>query len=231
MSKIKAILWDVDSTLLNFAAAEKAAIYALFEQFNLGPCNDEMIARYIVINHSYWEALERGEVTKPYLLVHRFIDFFKGEGIDPSVAEDFNEAYQYKLGDTIVFNDNAKDIIASLRGKVKQYVVSNGTIKAQTKKLDVSGLGVLMDDIFLSEYLGIEKPNIGFFDKVFEKIGHYEPDEIIIIGDSLTSDIQGGVNAGILTCWYNPSGKEMPEHLPIDYIIKDLHEVYDILKL
>lgn len=231
MSKIKAILWDVDSTLLNFAAAEYAAIYALFDQFQLGPCNDEMVARYVEINHRHWAALERGEMTKPQVLVGRFEEFFKGEGIDPAVAVDFNEAYQYKLGDTIVLNDNCLEILNTLRGKVKQYVVSNGTIKAQTKKLDRSGIGVLMDDIFLSEYLGIEKPNIGFFKKVFEQIGHYESDEIIIIGDSLTSDIQGGINAGILTCWYNPTGKEKPTDLPIDYIIKDLHEVYGILGL
>lgn len=229
MSKMKAILWDVDSTLLNFVAAERAAIYDLFDHFHLGPCNDEMIGRYAIINHHYWEALERGEISKPELLVKRFEDFFRNEGIDPSVAVEFNELYQYKLGDTIVFNDNCKEIIESLQGKFKQYVVSNGTVAAQTRKLDRSGLGALMDGIFLSEHLGVEKPNPGFFDQVFDKIGHYHSDEIIIIGDSLTSDMQGGINAGILTCWYNPDHKEKPADLPLDYIISDLHEIYGIL--
>ena len=86
-----------------------------------------------------------------------------------------------------------------------------------------------MDGIFLSEELGVEKPNIEFFEKTFSSIGQVDPRETIIIGDSLSSDIRGGNNAGILTCWYNPSGKETPENLRIDYEIEDLHQVFDLL--
>lgn len=226
---IQTILWDVDGTLLDFLAAEEAAIRKLFVEFDMGECSDEMLTRYSKINRSYWERLERNEITKQQVLVGRFKEFFASEGLDAGVAEEFNAKYQYALGDTIVPRDNSLEIVRKLQGKVRQYVVSNGTIIAQNKKLRLSGLGALMDGIFLSEELGVEKPNIEFFEKTFSSIGQVDPRETIIIGDSLSSDIRGGNNAGILTCWYNPSGKEAPETLRIDYEIGDLHQVFDLL--
>lgn len=227
---ITTILWDVDGTLLNFLAAEKAAIRSLFEEYHLGVCSDEMLKRYSSINKNYWEMLERGEIEKKALLVGRFRDFFEKEGIDSSLAAEFNEKYQLRLGDTIVYCDDSLEIVKSLRGKVKQYVVSNGTVIAQTKKLRLSGLGELMDGIFLSEELGVEKPSVRFFDQVFAKIGPVDRSEVMIVGDSLTGDIRGGNNAGILTCWYNPEGTAAKEAVRIDHEIKNLHEVYGFLK-
>ena len=121
------------------------------------------------------------------------------------------------------------EIVKSLRGKVRQCVVSNGTVVAQTKKLTRSGLGALMDGVFLSEQLGAEKPKKEFFDQVFAAIGPVEKSETMIVGDSLTSDIRGGDNAGIVTCWYNPEGIKAPEGYRIDHEIRDLHEVYGLL--
>ena len=178
---ITTILWDVDATLLDFLAAEKAAIKKLFQEFDLGECTDEMIRRYSKINRSYWEQLECGELTKPEVLVGRFREFFETEGICSDVAEAFNERYQLCLGDTIVFRDDSYKIVKSLRGKVKQYVVSNGTVVAQEKKLRLSGLGELMDGIFLSEALGVEKPNVEFFERMFEIIGPVEKDQVLIV--------------------------------------------------
>lgn len=227
---ITTILWDVDGTLLNFLAAEKAAIRSLFEEYHLGVCSDEMLKRYSSLNKNYWEMLERGEIEKKALLVGRFRDFFEKEGIDSSLAAEFNEKYQLRLGDTIVYCDDSLEIVKSLRGKVKQYVVSNGTVIAQTKKLRLSGLGELMDGVFLSEELGVEKPSVRFFDQVFAKIGPVDRSEVMIVGDSLTGDIRGGNNAGILTCWYNPEGTAAKEAVRIDHEIRDLHEVYVLLK-
>lgn len=226
---ITTLLWDMDETLLNFAAAERAAINALFQEFGFGECSDAMLERYSKINRSYWERLERKELTKPEILVGRFRDFFEAEGLDSTVAAEFNEKYQLSLGDTIVFRDDSYNIVKSLRGKVKQYVVSNGTIAAQTKKLRLSGFGELMDGVFLSEDLGVEKPDILFFKKVFEKIHSEDKSQVMIVGDSLTSDIQGGNNAGIMTCWYNPEQKPYQGDLRIDHEIRDLHEVYDLI--
>ncbi len=227
---IRTILWDVDGTLLDFHAAEREAIKTLFRRFELGECSDDMLKRYSAINKSYWERLERGELTKPQILIGRFMDFFASEGIDTSIAPEFNEAYQISLGDTIVYRDDSLEIVKALHGKVRQYVVSNGTIVAQTKKLRLSGLGELMDGIFLSEEIGVEKPNAEFFDRVFDSIAPIDKSETIIIGDSLSSDIRGGNNAGIVCCWYNPNKTRLTENVRVDYEIHDLHEVFGILE-
>lgn len=226
---IRILLWDVDGTLLDFHAAEKAAIRNLFRKFDLGECTEEMLQRYSRINRQYWERLENGQVSRKQVLTGRFQDFFTLEGIDPGIADSFNEAYQLALGDTIVCRDDSLSIVKSLCGKVQQYVVSNGTIVAQTKKLKLSGLGALMDGIFLSEQLGVEKPNPAFFDKVFQSIGSVSKEETMIIGDSLSSDIRGGNLAGIRTCWYNPAGQKAPAGYRIDHEIRDLHEIYQLL--
>ena len=135
------------------------------------------------------------------------------------------------LGDTVAYKDDSYDILKSLRGKYGQYAVSNGTIVAQTKKLKNSGLGDLFDGVFLSEELGAEKPGKEFFDRVFSVIGEDKKDKALIVGDSLSSDISGGINAGIKTCWYNPDGVKNNGEIKPDYEISDLHEIYKILRL
>lgn len=226
---ITTLLWDVDNTLLDFSAAERAAIRSLFQEYGLGTCSEGMLQRYAAINTAYWERLERGELTKPEVLVGRFREFFETEGINTAIAPEFNEKYQLRLGDTIVYRDDSLQIIKSLRGRVRQYVVSNGTVTAQTKKLRLSGLGALMDGIFLSEELGVEKPNVAFFDKVFSVLGDIDRSQAMIVGDSLTSDILGGSNAGIVTCWYNPSGKPATGGVHPNHEISDLHEVFSLI--
>ncbi len=207
---VKAILWDVDGTLLDFAAAEKAAIQRLFQEFGLGECTDDMVARYSAINDGYWKRLERGEIAKKEVLIGRFREFFAELGIDPDLAEAFNARYQHALGDTVVYRDDSLAIVKSLHGRVKQYVVSNGTVVAQTKKLERSGLGQWMDGVFLSEELGAEKPGPAFFDKVFAALPDLKKEEMLIVGDSLTSNMKGGIAAGIPTCWYNPQRSSPP---------------------
>jgi len=227
---IKVLLWDIDGTILDFLAAEKEAMKKCFQICGLGECTDEMIAKYSKINRKYWEMLERGEITKPEVLVGRFEEFFASEGIITDCAPKFNKEYQVRLGDTICFQDNAYELLKRLKGSVKQYAVTNGTKVAQDRKLKLSGLIDIFDYVFISEELGVEKPGIGFFEKVWEKIGTYEPNEVMIIGDSLTSDMQGGNNAGILCCWYNPKGVVNDKGVRIDYEINDLQKVRKIIK-
>ncbi|MGM9615017.1 MAG: YjjG family noncanonical pyrimidine nucleotidase [Oscillospiraceae bacterium] len=226
---IKTILWDIDGTLLNFQAAESAAIRECFRQFGLGECTDGMVARYSVLNDRYWKMLENGEKTKSEILTGRFEEFFRREGVECARIPEFNAEYQLRLGDTICFNDDCYALIESLRGRVKQYVVTNGTVVAQAKKLERSGLGALLDGAFISDQIGAEKPSKVFFDAVFATIGRQEPDEVIIVGDSLTSDMRGGCNAGILTCWYNPQGKINDLGVRVDVEIRRLQEVEALL--
>ena len=228
---IKLIVSDIDGTLLSFKLAERAAIGACFEHFGLGVLTDEMLADYSAINARYWKRLELGELTKPEVLRGRFEEFFTAYGLDTSCVDAFNAEYQVRLGETVVFNDNGKELVAALRGKVGQYAVTNGTLVAQRGKLKNSGLDQLLDGVFISDVVGVEKPGIGFFDAVFAEIGHVAPEEVLIVGDSLTSDIRGGNNAGILCGWYNPKGEPVPEGFRVDYDIRNLNELPAILGL
>lgn len=236
---IKVVLWDIDGTLLDFEKAEKAAFYKCFEVVGLGACNDEMLKRYSVINRKYWEKLEKNELTKPEVLVGRFFEFFTKEEISlptgtglqtiQEVAEAFNAEYQVRLGDTVHFCDDGESLVQELKGKVLQCAVTNGTAIAQHKKLRLSGLDQILDGLFISDEIGVEKPNIAFFDAVWKSIGHFEKDEVLIVGDSLTSDMRGGNNAGILCCWYNPKGLEKNVSVELDYEIHNLQELREIL--
>ena len=210
MAQINVILWDVDGTLLDFSAAERRALEDCFRSFQMGPCTPELLARYSQINRTYWRRLERGELTKPQVLLGRFEEFFAQEGLNCRDIPAFNQEYQLRLGDTVVFRDDAGSLVARLKGRVRQYAVTNGTRVAQERKLSRSGLDRMLDG-------------------VFSQIGPCCRDEVMIVGDSLTSDMQGGRSAGILCCWYNPLGEPRPADPRIDYDIRDLRQVEQIL--
>lgn len=228
---IKVILWDIDGTLLDFHKAEYFALKKCFDIFGLGPCTDEMIKRYSVINRRSWERLELGLATKKEVLVERFDEFFQSEGIVTDCAKDFNDEYQIRLGDTICFLDEGDLLLKELQGKVKQYAVTNGTQIVQKIKLERSGMNKILDGAFISDEIGVEKPGIGFFEHVWNHIGNYDKNEVMIVGDSLSSDMLGGNRAGILCCWYNPAKLENTKNIQIDYEIDNLQKVKEILAL
>ena len=225
------LLWDVDGTLLDFLAAEDISIRSLFKDFDLGVCTDEMLRLYSAINADYWKRLERGEMTKKEILVKRFETFFSQVGIHSVNCEQFDKAYQKRLGETVVFRDNSYELVKSLKGVLPQYAASNGTIVAQTGKLTRSGLIDLLDGVFLSEKLGAEKPSVLFFEKVFETIQTVNRERVLIVGDSLTSDILGAKNAGIKSCWYNPLHHPNTTAVRADYEIDHLKLIPEILGL
>ena len=229
MAKYKYLLWDVDGTILNFELAERAAIRSLFDRFKLGECSDEMLMYYSQINKRYWQLMESGKIKKDKMLVERFIEFFSYKGINADIAAEFNKEYQIALCDTIVFNDDAIDIIKHQKKTCKIIIVTNGTEVVQEKKLERSGLNDIVDNVFISELVGFEKPNIKFFEKVILEVGIKDLKEALIIGDSLTSDIQGGHNIGIDTCWYNPKDEENITLLSPTYTIRNLHELENII--
>lgn len=225
----KTLLWDLDGTILDFKAAQYNAIKGCFEKFNLGICTDEMIEIYSGINAKYWEALERGELTKPQVLLGRFEEFFGLYNINKDVIPAFEDEYQIRLGDTVVFFPHAKEMLEYYHGKLPQVLVTNGTTVTQDRKLKNAELRPLFEHIFYSEKVGHEKPAKEYFDIVLSSIPSCAKEEVLIIGDSLTSDMKGGNNAGIQTCWYNPNGLSNTKGVHIDYEIKDLLELKEIV--
>ena len=223
---IKAVLWDIDGTLLNFKKAQYEALYKCFNYFN-EYLDDEMVNDYDHINHGYWLMLEKGEIEKNVLLVKRFEDFFSKYGINIDPVE-FNKLYQVELGNTYVFNDHGYETVKELKNRgIIQFAVTNGTKVAQNGKLRGSGLDKLLDEIFISEDIGFEKPDKRFFEPVIDKLREYgiEKNECVIVGDSYSSDIQGGINAGIRTVHYTDELKSKA-----DAIISDLSLVLAMIQ-
>ena len=226
------VLWDIDGTLLDFLAAEKAAIRTCFSIHGMGECTDAAIARYSAVNRRYWERLERGEITKKEVLIGRFREFFASEGLDPAKAEPFNADYQLALGDTCVFFPGGKEVLTAFHHDpgIRQFAVTNGTVIAQRKKLEKSGIGNLLDGVFISDLVGFEKPDRRFFDCVAAGIGGFDGDTWIV-GDSLTSDMRGGNNAGIRCCLFDPLGEKRPGNVRVDRVISALAQVGDVVRM
>lgn len=225
----KYLLWDIDGTVLDFVASEKYAIRTLFAKYELGECTDEMLQIYSKINRKYWESLERKEMTKTDILVGRFREFFEIMNIDTELAMQFNKDYQVTLGDCIVFSEHAQELLQLQKERYILIAATNGTKIAQTKKLKNSGLDQIFHRIYISEDVGFEKPSIEYFQHIFKKENITDTKEVLIIGDSLTSDIQGGVNIGIDTCWYNPEHKKNVNNIPVTYEIDNLGMLTEIL--
>ena len=227
---IKIILWDIDRTLLDFDANERDSLKTQFKKYGLGECSDEMVDKYSEINVKHWQMLERGELTKDEVMVKRFEEFFRTLSITGVDCSAFTADYEIGLADTVVYIENSPEIIEKLKGKYLQYAVTNGAYNVQSVRLEKAGFYKLFDDVFISDEVGYEKPSREYFDYVLSHIPEAEKSEIIIVGDSLTSDMLGGYNAGILTCRYNPKGAANTLSIPIDYEIKSLNEIFDIVK-
>ena len=228
MRKFDTLLWDLDDTLLNFGQSEKHAITSCFDQFQIS-YDEEMVKRYSDINLSFWKRFEKGEIVKKEVLHGRFRQLFDEFGIINITPEEFQLLYQEELGSTYFYNDDSFEICKKLSTDFRQYIVTNGIVITQEKKLKLSGFDQIMNGICISEKFGYQKPQSEFFDKCFEFIGSVEKDKILMIGDSLTSDIKGGNNAGITTCWYNPKKNDCLEQVVVDYEIQSLDQIFDIV--
>lgn len=225
----KNVLWDIDGTLLDFDKSERYAVQNVFSDFGVCDITEEMLNCYSEINLNYWKKLERGEVTREQVYTDRFRDFFKLYGLPDTDFTAFNRQYQTLLGSVYYENENAFEICRGLKGKAHQYIVTNGNSYVQDRKLALSGLDRIMDGVFVSEKVGFQKPDVRFFEKVFESVGANDLSDFIIIGDSLTSDIKGGADFGIKTCWYNPKKLENNTQIHPDFEIYRLSEVEKII--
>ncbi len=224
------ILWDVDGTLLDFMYSQTHALTKCFKSIGID-ITEEQLTRYNEINNDYWNRLELGEITKEELLPGRFTTLFAEYGITGVDIKAFLAEYQLGLGTFFSCQDDSLTICKALQTQVKQYVITNGVSTSQRMKLKLSGLADVMLDMFISEEVEAHKPSKEYFDYCLERIEEKDRSKILIVGDSLTSDIKGGILAGIPTCWYRPDGTENHTEYKPDYEISDLHYIYDILEI
>ena len=224
---IKFIFLDLDDTILDFHRSEAVALRKTLQSLNVDP-TDAVIARYREINREHWKALERREMTREQVLIGRFRQLFEelGMNVSPNVAQSL---YEKNLSESHFFVDGAPRLLMTLSKKYALYIASNGTTMVQTSRIASSGIGRYFKDVFLSQQLGADKPQIEFFERATGQIEGYNPEESIILGDSITSDMQGGINAGMHTCWFNPHHRERGNITP-EFEIADLAEFDNVLQ-
>ncbi|MCI8956810.1 MAG: noncanonical pyrimidine nucleotidase, YjjG family [Eubacterium sp.] len=225
---IKNILFDLDDTILDFHKCERTALTETFKMIGVEH-TEKILDRYSVINDMHWKRLEKGELTRAQVLLGRFEVLFEEIGAECS-SELAWKTYEELLGNQYFLVEGALDLLEKLYGKYRLYIVSNGTATVQDRRIAGAKLEKYFEKIFISQKIGVNKPNIRFFERCFSEIGDVKKEETIIIGDSLSSDIQGGINAGIKTCWYNPNKNECPKSMCIDYIIHSLDEIEEVIK-
>ena len=223
---IKNLLFDLDDTLFDFHASEKESLKDTLIHFGIEPTEPAM-ALYSEVNRGQWKLLELGKTTKPKLKIDRYRIFFEKTGVDVSALEaaDF---YENRLSKSAILTDGATELLDTLRGKYRLYLITNGFSVIQRGRIAASGLGEYFDGIFVSEEMGADKPSLEYFGKCFAQIEGFEKSESLIIGDSLSSDIKGGITAGVKTVWYNPKGASATDIVP-DYEIHTLAELTELL--
>lgn len=226
------VLLDLDDTILDFGKAEHEALKKAMD--DLGVDNsDEVLARYSEINKLHWEMLERGEISRAQVLLGRFqvlLEELGREDKDSSIAAALRDTYEENLSHGHWFVPGAEELLEALKGKYRLFLCSNGTAKVQKGRLESSGISPYFEKIFVSEVIGHNKPSREYFDICFSQIPSLELSRCIIVGDSLSSDIQGGINAGIRTCWFNPKFAENKKEIYPDYEIYALQQLPVLLE-
>lgn len=222
------VLLDLDDTILDFRKAEAAAIRQAFTELGID-AGEKTVARYSEINKAHWEMLERGELTRAQVLVGRFRALFEELGV-PVPPELAQERYEGYLSVGHYFMPGAEALLETLHGRDRLFILSNGNASVQAGRLASAGISKYFEKIFISENVGFNKPSMQFFEACFREIPGFQRERAIMIGDSLTSDILGGINAGVKTCWYNPKGKMGREDIRPDFEISELWQAEKIIE-
>ena len=228
MAKYYCILFDADNTLLNFDAAESKALAETLVNYGIEP-DAETVQTYRTINEELWRQLEKGQLRREKLMSERFTRFLKA--ID--AAGDGAEMNRYYLEQLSIHPDLASpevlDVLRELSEVATLAVVTNGFQKVQSRRLAESGVENFLEDVFVSEKMDAEKPNRKIFDAALRALGVENREHVLMVGDSLTGDVQGGINAGLDTCWFNPHHQENPGKILPTYEISSLEELYPLV--
>ena len=227
-ARFTTVLLDVDGTLLDFNEAERLGVCAVMRAWGMKPTS-YLIERYHQINQEFWKAFERGDIAREEIFGNRYVKFFAsmGKAVDGTACEIL---YREQLDNCAILIDGAEDICAYLKDKgYDLYIVTNGVSTTQYSRLKRSGLDRYFTDIFVSEDSGSQKPKKEYFDYCFARIREKDPARMLIVGDSQTSDIRGGMNAGVAACWLNDGTQPRVAGVRADYEIRGLGELRGIL--
>ena len=226
--KYEILLFDADNTVLDFDKSEEQALARSFAETGL-QFNQTVLQVYRKNNIYQWQLFEQGKLSKPQVLINRFVETFNELNFPLVRVETVSDLYEDYLMLGFYIMPYAEQVLSELQTKCKLYLVSNGVLRIQNSRMKGSGLEKYFLERFVSEEVGYPKPQIEYFDYCFSHIDGIDKSKTLIIGDSLTSDIQGGVNAGIDTCWFNPWHNVNKSKLTPTYEITDLRQLLDIV--
>ncbi|WJY28260.1 MULTISPECIES: YjjG family noncanonical pyrimidine nucleotidase [Sporosarcina] len=215
-------LFDLDDTLLEFETSERNAFKRAFTEAGLAEGLDAYRSEYRKISSVLWRELEEGRTTMAELKVSRFRELFRRFDIRLD-ADEFSETYLAMLGEEAHLIDGVVDMLDSL-GDAPLAIVTNGFVKAQIARIACSPLNERFKVILSSEEAGYQKPRPEIFREALERLGADETSRVLMTGDSLTSDIKGGNQAGLDTCWFNPDKLENKTDAVPTYEISDWRE-------
>ncbi|MBQ9685186.1 MAG: YjjG family noncanonical pyrimidine nucleotidase [Oscillospiraceae bacterium] len=223
------VLLDLDNTILDFDIAERTALSRALTRLGV-PFDDETLRRYNQINLRHWEMLEDGIITREQVLYMRFEALYREIGVDcdPHLTQQY---YETLLAEGHWFLPGAEEMLEALYGPYRLALCSNGTQTVQDGRIESAGIAHYFEKIFVSEHMGANKPEKRYFELCFAALPDFDPKRCIIVGDSLTSDIRGGKNAGILTCWFNPRHKAVRVGMEPDYEIDALDRLAPLLRM
>ena len=225
---IEFLFLDLDDTILDFHMAERLAINKTLRDFGLEP-TEEVLGRYHVINKWHWEQLELGKMTRKDVQWKRFNALFSEFGVeaDPQACA---VRYMENLSVGHYFLPGAEETVELLSKKYRLFLASNGNASVQKGRMTSANLYRFFEKVFVSEEIGHNKPSRDYFDAAFAQIPGFDPEKALMVGDSLSSDIKGGINAGIRTCWVNPTGAPAQSDIHADWEIRALQELPALLE-
>lgn len=224
---IEFLLLDLDDTILDFHKAERIAISKTIREFSVEP-TEEVLERYHIINKWHWEQLELGRMTRSQVLENRFGMLFREFGVDADAAL-CARTYEKNLSMGHWFLPGAEEAVDALSKRYRLFLVSNGTASVQKGRMTSANLYRFFEKVFVSQEIGHNKPAKAYFDACFAQIPGFDPKKAILVGDSLTSDILGGKNAGVTTVWVNPSHAPARPDIQPDYEIGYLSQLQALL--
>jgi YjjG family noncanonical pyrimidine nucleotidase len=222
------VFFDADGTLFDYDAAEAAALEGGFEVRGL-PYETSIGPLYSTINAAIWREFELGEISQAELKTERFDRLFEAVGLTEDSAA-FSRSYLEILAAQTTLLDGAEELLRDLEGRVEMLLITNGLAEVQQPRFSASTIHRFFSEIVISGEIGLAKPDPAIFAFALEKIGRPARERVLMIGDSLGSDILGGANSGVDTCWYNPDRTPNGHQVEPTYEVEDLHEILDIVE-
>ena len=218
------LLFDADDTLFDFQQSEREAFRAVSGEKD----SDALYQIYHRINDGLWKQLERGEIDRAGLQKRRFADLLAEIGMEGD-GDDYNAKYVEALSNQSILLPESEEVVAALAPHCRLFLLTNGIAYVQRKRFFASSIAPYFEDLFISEEASSQKPEKAFYDYVEKRIPDFHKERALMIGDSLTSDMAGGQNAGIDTCFYNPRGTKVLDHIKVTYQIETLRDLLPLL--